>query len=177
MYLESIRLLPDNRIYFRYRPNHYRDWRMVFNMKYQRQEQKFTFSVILVSIICLGFPRKIYYGHLWDYEKQTFRPFILPWPLIVLSCRETPGAASRFTITPQRHYPLQQPGVSSVGILPPVKWDGFRKKNILSPRNSPAALSPVTVKIARPDHSSPRSLCELCITVFQSRSSAWVRSL
>ncbi|XP_006785271.1 nuclear envelope pore membrane protein POM 121 [Neolamprologus brichardi] len=69
---------------------------------------------------------------------------------------ETPGAASRFTITPQRHYPLQQPGVSSVGILPPVKWDGFRKKNILSPRNSPAALSPVTVKIARPDHSSPR---------------------
>lgn len=81
MYLESIRLLPDNRIYFRYRPNHYRDWRMVFNMKYQRQEQKFTISVILVSIICLGFPRKIYYGHLWDYEKQTFRPFILPWPL------------------------------------------------------------------------------------------------
>ncbi|CAI5642830.1 nuclear envelope pore membrane protein POM 121 [Oreochromis niloticus] len=68
---------------------------------------------------------------------------------------ETLGAASRFTITPQRHYPLQQPGVSSVGILPPVKWDGFRKKNILSPRNSPAALSPVTVKIARPDHSSP----------------------
>ncbi|XP_030601885.1 nuclear envelope pore membrane protein POM 121 isoform X2 [Archocentrus centrarchus] len=68
---------------------------------------------------------------------------------------ETPGPAGRFTITPQRHYPLQQPGVSSVGILPPVKWDGFRKKNILSPRNSPAALSPVTVKIARPDHSSP----------------------
>nr|XP_020454019.1 nuclear envelope pore membrane protein POM 121-like isoform X2 [Monopterus albus] len=60
-----------------------------------------------------------------------------------------------FTITPKRHYPLQQPGVSSVGVLPPVKWDGFRKKNILSPRNSPAALSPVTVKIARPDHSSP----------------------
>ncbi|KAM9729058.1 nuclear envelope pore membrane protein POM 121 [Menidia menidia] len=61
----------------------------------------------------------------------------------------------RFTITPQRHYPLQQPGVSSVGFLPPVRWDGFRKKNILSPRNSPAAHSPVTVKIARPDHSSP----------------------
>ncbi|XP_008284153.1 nuclear envelope pore membrane protein POM 121 [Stegastes partitus] len=65
------------------------------------------------------------------------------------------GAVGRFTITPQRHYPLQQPGVSSVGVLPPVRWDGFRKKNILSPRNSPAALSPVTVKIARPDHSSP----------------------
>ncbi|XP_051257294.1 nuclear envelope pore membrane protein POM 121 isoform X7 [Dicentrarchus labrax] len=67
------------------------------------------------------------------------------------------GAAGRFTITPQRHYPLQQPGVSSVGVLPPVKWDGFRKKNILSPRNSPAALSPVTVKIARPDHHSTPS--------------------
>ncbi|XP_053170868.1 nuclear envelope pore membrane protein POM 121-like, partial [Scomber japonicus] len=68
---------------------------------------------------------------------------------------EPVGAAGRFTITPQRHYPLQQPGVSSVGVLPPVKWDGFRKKSILSPRNSPAALSPVTVKIARPDHNSP----------------------
>ncbi|XP_070839544.1 nuclear envelope pore membrane protein POM 121 isoform X1 [Chaetodon trifascialis] len=68
------------------------------------------------------------------------------------------GTVGRFTITPQRHYPLQQPGVSSVGVLPPVKWDGFRKKNILSPRNPPAVLSPVTVKIARPDHhSSPRS--------------------
>ncbi|XP_029028756.1 nuclear envelope pore membrane protein POM 121 [Betta splendens] len=65
------------------------------------------------------------------------------------------GTVSRFTITPQRHYPLQQPGVSSVGVLPPVKWDGFRKKNILSPRNSPCVLSPVTVKIARPDHSTP----------------------
>ncbi|KAM6907116.1 nuclear envelope pore membrane protein POM 121 [Xenentodon cancila] len=69
---------------------------------------------------------------------------------------EPPGTVGRFTITPQRHYPLQQPGVSSVGVLPPVSWDGFRKKNILSPRNFPAALSPVTVKIARPDHSSPR---------------------
>ncbi|XP_068571771.1 nuclear envelope pore membrane protein POM 121 [Cebidichthys violaceus] len=68
------------------------------------------------------------------------------------------GTAGRFTITPQRHYPLQQQGASSVGVLPPVQWDlGFRKKNILSPRNCPAVLSPVTVKIARPDnhHSSP----------------------
>ncbi|XP_037323557.2 nuclear envelope pore membrane protein POM 121 [Pungitius pungitius] len=71
------------------------------------------------------------------------------------------GTPGRFTITPQRHYPLQQPGVSSVGVLPPVKWDGFRKKNILSPRNSPAALSPVTVKIARPDHHSSPSLNHL----------------
>ncbi|XP_044077653.1 nuclear envelope pore membrane protein POM 121 isoform X2 [Siniperca chuatsi] len=71
------------------------------------------------------------------------------------------GTVGRFTITPQRHYPLQQPGVSSVGVLPPVKWDGFRKKNILSPRNSPAVLSPVTVKIARPDHHSAPSLDHL----------------
>ncbi|KAK2828679.1 hypothetical protein Q5P01_019713 [Channa striata] len=68
---------------------------------------------------------------------------------------QPPGAVGTFTITPQRHYPLQQPGVSSVGVLPPVRWDGFRKKNILSPRNSPSALSPVTVKIARPDHNTP----------------------
>ncbi|CAN9501179.1 unnamed protein product [Ophioblennius macclurei] len=80
----------------------------------------------------------------------------VPTPVRRLSFAGEPlGAASRFTITPQRHYPLQQPGVSSVGVLPPVKWDGFRKKNVLSPRNSPAALSPVTVKIARPDHGSP----------------------
>ncbi|XP_054482291.1 nuclear envelope pore membrane protein POM 121 isoform X2 [Anoplopoma fimbria] len=65
---------------------------------------------------------------------------------------EPPGTMGRFTITPQRHYPLQQQGVSSVGVLPPVNWDGFRKKNILSPRNSASVLSPVTVKIARPDH-------------------------
>ncbi|XP_042355531.1 nuclear envelope pore membrane protein POM 121 [Plectropomus leopardus] len=71
------------------------------------------------------------------------------------------GTVGRFTITPQRHYPLQQPGVSSVGVLPPVKWDGFRKKNILSPRNSPAVLSPVTVKIARPDHHSSPSFDHL----------------
>ncbi|KAM8900078.1 nuclear envelope pore membrane protein POM 121 [Spinachia spinachia] len=71
------------------------------------------------------------------------------------------GTGGRFTITPQRHYPLQQPGVSSVGVLPPVKWDGFRRKNILSPRNSQAALSPVTVKIARPDHHSSPSLNHL----------------
>ncbi|XP_054611997.1 nuclear envelope pore membrane protein POM 121 [Dunckerocampus dactyliophorus] len=68
---------------------------------------------------------------------------------------EPPGSAGRFNITPQRHYPLQQPGVSSVGIMSPVRWDGFRKKSVLTPRNSLAAHSPVTMKIARPDHSSP----------------------
>ncbi|XP_003970879.3 nuclear envelope pore membrane protein POM 121 [Takifugu rubripes] len=74
---------------------------------------------------------------------------------------EPPGVPARFTITPQRHYPLQQPGISSVGVLPPVKWDGFRKKSILSPRNSMGILSPVTVKIARPDHHSSPSVDHL----------------
>ncbi|XP_068187885.1 nuclear envelope pore membrane protein POM 121 [Antennarius striatus] len=76
---------------------------------------------------------------------------------------ESPGTPGRFTITPQRHYPLQRSGVSSVGVLPPVGWDGFRKKNILSPRNVPAAFSPVTVKIARPDHHSCQSLDLSCV--------------
>ncbi|CAB1352399.1 unnamed protein product [Coregonus sp. 'balchen'] len=67
------------------------------------------------------------------------------------------GNMGRFTITPQRHYPLQQTGTTSVGILPPAQWDSFRKKNILTPRNSPAVHSPVTVKIARPDHNTTRS--------------------
>ncbi|KAF7641144.1 hypothetical protein LDENG_00292210, partial [Lucifuga dentata] len=67
---------------------------------------------------------------------------------------ESLRSVSRFTIS-QRHYPLQQPGVSSVGVLPPVQWDGFRKKNVLSPRGSSAVLSPVTVKIARPEHNVP----------------------
>ncbi|XP_014052596.1 nuclear envelope pore membrane protein POM 121 [Salmo salar] len=71
--------------------------------------------------------------------------------------REPLGMMGRFTITPQRHYPLQQTGTSSVGILPPAQWDGFRKKNILSPRNSPAVHSPVTVKIARPDRNTTQS--------------------
>ncbi|KAJ7996977.1 hypothetical protein DPEC_G00224120 [Dallia pectoralis] len=70
---------------------------------------------------------------------------------------ETMGTMGRFTITPQRHYPIQQTGTSSVGILPPAQWDSFRKKNILTPRNSPVVHSPVTVKIARPDNNTTRS--------------------
>ncbi|XP_034040315.1 nuclear envelope pore membrane protein POM 121, partial [Thalassophryne amazonica] len=67
---------------------------------------------------------------------------------------DSPGAGSvgRFTLTPQRHYPLQQRGVAPVGVLPLSTWNGFSKKNVLSPRSCAAALSPVTVKIARPDH-------------------------
>ncbi|XP_058645248.1 nuclear envelope pore membrane protein POM 121 isoform X2 [Onychostoma macrolepis] len=68
-----------------------------------------------------------------------------------LSFGDPVGTASRFTITPQRHYPLQQTGTSPVGVMPPANWDGFRKKNVLTPRNSPTVHSPVMVKIARPD--------------------------
>ncbi|XP_052423452.1 nuclear envelope pore membrane protein POM 121 isoform X1 [Carassius gibelio] len=68
-----------------------------------------------------------------------------------LSFGDTVGTASRFTITPQRHYPLQQTGTSPIGVIPPGNWDGLRKKNVLTQRNSPAVHSPVTVKIARPD--------------------------
>ncbi|XP_072303085.1 nuclear envelope pore membrane protein POM 121 isoform X2 [Eucyclogobius newberryi] len=62
------------------------------------------------------------------------------------------GSGARFTITPQRHYPLQQQEGSPVGVLPPLRWDSFRHKNVLSPRNSMS--SPVTVKIARPDEAA-----------------------
>ncbi|XP_077448183.1 nuclear envelope pore membrane protein POM 121 [Stigmatopora argus] len=65
---------------------------------------------------------------------------------------DTPG---HFNITPQRHYPLQQMGTSPVGLVPVASWDGFRKKSILTPRNSPAVRSPVTMKIARPDQNNP----------------------
>uniref|UniRef100_A0A672N8R9 Nuclear envelope pore membrane protein POM 121-like n=1 Tax=Sinocyclocheilus grahami TaxID=75366 RepID=A0A672N8R9_SINGR len=68
-----------------------------------------------------------------------------------LSFGDPVGTASRFTITPQRHYPLQQTGTSPIGVIPPAKWDGFCKKNVLTQRNSPAVHSPVTVKIAKPD--------------------------
>ncbi|XP_035241971.1 nuclear envelope pore membrane protein POM 121 [Anguilla anguilla] len=74
-----------------------------------------------------------------------------------LSFGEPLGAAGRFTITPQRHYPIAQPGCSPMGLLAPAQWHSYRKKSILTPRNSPRLHSPVTVKIARPDHSATRS--------------------
>ncbi|KAB5543451.1 hypothetical protein PHYPO_G00079310 [Pangasianodon hypophthalmus] len=78
----------------------------------------------------------------------------VPTPNRRLSFGSDPvGAAGRFTITPQRHYPLQQIGSSPVGVFPPAQWDGFRKKNILTQRNTPIH-SPVTVKIARPDNTA-----------------------
>ncbi|KAF5892953.1 nuclear envelope pore membrane protein, partial [Clarias magur] len=76
----------------------------------------------------------------------------VPTPNRRLSFGEPVGAAGRFTITPQRHYPLQQLGSSPVGVFPPAQWDSFRKKNILTQRNTPVH-SPVTVKIARPDNT------------------------
>ncbi|XP_022537212.2 nuclear envelope pore membrane protein POM 121 [Astyanax mexicanus] len=77
----------------------------------------------------------------------------VPTPNRRLSFGDPVGTTGRFTITPQRHYPLQQTGTSSVGVLPPAQWDGFRKKNVLTQRNTPTH-SPVTVKIARPDSAS-----------------------
>ncbi|KAG7275028.1 hypothetical protein CRUP_030547, partial [Coryphaenoides rupestris] len=68
--------------------------------------------------------------------------------------RESIASTGKFVITPQRHYPLQS-GTAAVGVLPPAHWDSFKKKNILSPRNSMTLHSPVTVKIARPDHRPP----------------------
>ncbi|XP_072514448.1 nuclear envelope pore membrane protein POM 121 [Salminus brasiliensis] len=80
----------------------------------------------------------------------------VPTPNRRLSFGDPAGTTGRFTITPQRHYPLQQTGMSSVGVLPPAQWDGFRKKSILTQRNTPTH-SPVTVKIARPDNASRSS--------------------
>ncbi|XP_062870334.1 nuclear envelope pore membrane protein POM 121 isoform X2 [Trichomycterus rosablanca] len=82
-----------------------------------------------------------------------------PTPSRRLSFGEQFGAAGRVTITPQRHYPLQQTGTSSVGVFPPAQWDGFRKKNVLTQRNTPVH-SPVTVKIARPDNTTRLSFLE-----------------
>ncbi|KAK3521931.1 hypothetical protein QTP70_020037 [Hemibagrus guttatus] len=76
-----------------------------------------------------------------------------PTPNRRLSFGDPVGATGRFTITPQRHYPLQQIGTSPVGVFPPAQWDGFRKKSVLTQRNTPMH-SPVTVKIARPDNTT-----------------------
>ncbi|KAI5613005.1 nuclear envelope pore membrane protein POM 121, partial [Silurus asotus] len=90
-------------------------------------------------------------------RERLVRPnYGVPTPNRRLSFGDPIGAAGRFTITPQRHYPLQQLGTSPVGVLPPAQWDGFRKKNILTQRNT-SVHSPVTVKIARPDNTTRTS--------------------
>ncbi|KAM8835565.1 nuclear envelope pore membrane protein POM 121 [Synchiropus picturatus] len=68
---------------------------------------------------------------------------------------ETPGGMGRFTIAPQRHYPVQQSGTPTVGVLPPVKWDNFKKKCVLSPRNSQSPRGHISVRIARPEQKIP----------------------
>ncbi|XP_046716788.1 nuclear envelope pore membrane protein POM 121 isoform X1 [Silurus meridionalis] len=90
-------------------------------------------------------------------RERLVRPnYGVPTPNRRLSFGDPIGGAGRFTITPQRHYPLQQLGTSPVGVLPPAQWDGFRKKNILTQRNT-SVHSPVTVKIARPDNTTRTS--------------------
>ncbi|XP_029105938.1 nuclear envelope pore membrane protein POM 121-like isoform X2 [Scleropages formosus] len=70
--------------------------------------------------------------------------------------RDTFGTEARFTITPQRRYPLQQTGSYTVGVLPLTQQGGSRKKNFLPQRNSPVLHNPVTVKIPRLDKSRPQ---------------------
>ncbi|XP_048839811.1 nuclear envelope pore membrane protein POM 121 isoform X2 [Brienomyrus brachyistius] len=89
-----------------------------------------------------------------ELRERLSRPnHAVPTPSRRLSFREPIATTGRFTITPQRHYPLQQVGSPLLGVLPPTRWDGYRKKAVLTPRNSPAAHSPITVKIARPDRA------------------------
>ncbi|XP_077392587.1 nuclear envelope pore membrane protein POM 121-like [Festucalex cinctus] len=67
------------------------------------------------------------------------------------SSREPSGTDRHFTITPQRHYPLQQLGTSSTGVVLPVRLGGFNKKPIFTPRNIRNCI-----RIPRPDHISAR---------------------
>ncbi|MGH0155641.1 UNVERIFIED_CONTAM: hypothetical protein FKN15_059528 [Acipenser sinensis] len=93
-----------------------------------------------------------------ELRERLARPnHIVQTPNKRLSFGESLNASRRFSVTPQRCYPIQQTGYSSVGVLPSVQWDGYRKKNVLSSRNSSMVHSPVTVKIARPDPGSVRS--------------------
>ncbi|XP_033905997.3 nuclear envelope pore membrane protein POM 121-like isoform X2 [Acipenser ruthenus] len=93
-----------------------------------------------------------------ELRERLARPnHIVQSPNKRLSFGESMNASHRFNVTPQRCYPIQQTGYSSVGVLPSVQWDGYCKKNVLSSRNSSMVHSPVTVKIARPDSGSVRS--------------------
>ncbi|XP_041096885.1 nuclear envelope pore membrane protein POM 121 isoform X1 [Polyodon spathula] len=93
-----------------------------------------------------------------ELRERLARPnHIVQTPNKRLSFGESMNAARRFSVTPQRCYPIQQTGYSSVGVLPSVQWNGYRKKNVLLSRNSSMVHSPVTVKIARPDSGSVRS--------------------
>nr|XP_028563631.1 LOW QUALITY PROTEIN: nuclear envelope pore membrane protein POM 121 [Podarcis muralis] len=73
------------------------------------------------------------------------------------SCGDHLSASPHFMLSPRRRYPIQQAQYASLGTLPSICWDGYRRKNRLSVHNSSLARSPVTVKIARPDSSLCRS--------------------
>ncbi|KAL8198694.1 UNVERIFIED_CONTAM: hypothetical protein K2H54_021000 [Gekko kuhli] len=57
----------------------------------------------------------------------------------------------------RRRYPIKKAQYASLGTLPSICWDGYRRKPRLSTHNSPLVQSPVTVKIARPDSYIGRS--------------------
>ncbi|KAF7236996.1 hypothetical protein EYD10_16244 [Varanus komodoensis] len=72
-------------------------------------------------------------------------------------CGEHLASSSRFVLTPRRRYPIHQAQYTSLGTLPSICWDGYRRKNRLSAHNSGMVQSPVMVKIARPDSTFGRS--------------------
>ncbi|XP_034995323.2 nuclear envelope pore membrane protein POM 121 isoform X2 [Zootoca vivipara] len=72
-------------------------------------------------------------------------------------CGDHLSASPHFMLSPRRRYPIQQAQYSSLGTLPSICWDGYRRKNRLSIHNSSLTRSPVMVKIARPDSSLCRS--------------------
>ncbi|XP_061460593.1 nuclear envelope pore membrane protein POM 121-like isoform X2 [Rhineura floridana] len=60
-------------------------------------------------------------------------------------------------LPPRRRYPIQQAQYTSLGTLPSICWDGYRRKTRLSAHSSSLPQSPVTVKIAPPDSRIYRS--------------------
>ncbi|XP_054857161.1 nuclear envelope pore membrane protein POM 121-like [Eublepharis macularius] len=57
----------------------------------------------------------------------------------------------------RRRYPIQQAQYATLGTLPSICWDSYRRKTRLTAHNSVMVQSPVTVKIARPDSNIGRS--------------------
>ncbi|XP_053130658.1 nuclear envelope pore membrane protein POM 121 isoform X2 [Hemicordylus capensis] len=56
-----------------------------------------------------------------------------------------------FVLSPRRRYPIHQAQYTSLGTLPSICWDGYRRKSRLLAHHSGMVQSPVMVKIARPD--------------------------
>ncbi|KAJ6655800.1 hypothetical protein lerEdw1_004853 [Lerista edwardsae] len=80
-------------------------------------------------------------------EKSSGRPRVL------LGGSPVGPPAAHFMLPPRRRYPIHQAQYASLGTLPSICWDGYRRKNRLSTCYSSPVQSPVTVKIARPDSS------------------------